>query len=56
MIEIDRTFDLKGLGIVVLGVIKQGTVKVHDQLKIMPIAKDILVKSIQMHDDPVSQI
>jgi selenocysteine-specific translation elongation factor len=53
MIEIDHAFDVKGVGTVVLGVIKQGTVKVHDQLKIMPIAKDILVKSIQMHDDPV---
>ena len=53
MIEIDHAFDVKGVGTVVLGVIKQGTIKVHDQLKIMPIAKDILVKSIQMHDDPV---
>jgi selenocysteine-specific translation elongation factor len=53
MIEIDHAFDVKGVGTVVLGVIKQGTVKVHDQLKIMPVAKDILIKSIQMHDDPV---
>jgi selenocysteine-specific translation elongation factor len=53
MIEIDHAFDVKGVGTVVLGVIKQGIVKVHDQLKIMPVAKDILVKSIQMHDDPV---
>ena len=53
MIEIDHAFDFKGVGTVVLGVIKQGTVKVYDQLKIMPIAKDILIKSIQMHDDPV---
>jgi len=53
MIEIDHAFDVKGVGTVVLGVIKQGTVKVHDQLKIKPIEKDILVKSIQMHDDPV---
>jgi selenocysteine-specific translation elongation factor len=53
MIEIDHAFDVKGVGTVVLGVIKQGTVKVYDQLKIMPIAKDILIKSIQMHDDPV---
>jgi selenocysteine-specific translation elongation factor len=44
MIEIDHAFDVKGVGTVVLGVIKQGTVKVHDQLKIMPIAKDILIK------------
>ena len=55
IIEIDHSFDVKGVGTVVLGMIKKGTVKVHDQLKIMPIAKDVLVKSIQMHDDPVSE-
>jgi selenocysteine-specific translation elongation factor len=55
MIEIDHAFDVKGVGTVVLGMIKQGKVKVHDQLKIMPTAKDILVKSIQMHDDTVME-
>jgi GTPase len=29
----------KGVGTVVLGMIKQGKVKVHDQLKIMPLKK-----------------
>ena len=32
MIEIDHAFDVKGAGTVVLGMIKQGTVKVHDLL------------------------
>ena len=53
MIEIDHAFDVKGVGTVILGMIKRGTVKVHDQLKIMPIAKDVVVKSIQMHDNTV---
>jgi len=48
-----HAFDVKGVGTVVLGMIKQGKVKVHDQLKIMPFEKDIQVKSIQMHDDAV---
>src|SRR5919206_4204470 len=55
IIEIDHAFDVKGVGTVVLGMIKQGTVKIHDQLYIMPIAKDILIKSIQMHDDTVME-
>ena len=55
IIEIDHAFDVKGVGTVVLGMIKQGTVKIHDQLNIMPIAKDILIKSIQMHDDTVME-
>jgi selenocysteine-specific translation elongation factor len=46
---------LKGIGTVILGVIKQGTVKTYDQLNILPNGKDILVKSIQMHDDPVNE-
>ena len=41
------------MGTGVLGMIKQGKVKVHDQLKIMRIEKDIQIKSIQMHDDTI---
>ena len=37
------------------GVIKQGTVKTYDQLKILPGGRDVLIKSIQMHDDPVNE-
>jgi selenocysteine-specific translation elongation factor len=55
IIPIDHAFDVKGVRTVVLGVVKQGVVKVYDQLKIMPSGKDIVVKSIQMHDDPVDE-
>jgi selenocysteine-specific translation elongation factor len=55
IIPIDHAFDVKGVGTVVLGVVKQGSIKVYDQLKIMPSGKDIVVKSIQMHDDPVNE-
>jgi selenocysteine-specific translation elongation factor len=55
MIPVDHAFDVKGVGTVVLGVVKQGAVKVYDHLKIVPSGKDILVKSIQMHDDPVHE-
>jgi len=53
MIPIDHAFDVKGVGTVALGVVKQGTVKVYDELTLLPGKKNILVKSIQMHDDPV---
>jgi selenocysteine-specific translation elongation factor len=55
MIPLDHAFDVKGVGTVVLGVVKQGTVKVYDQLRVMPAGNDIVVKSIQMHDDPVHE-
>lgn len=55
MIPIDHVFRVKGVGTVVLGVIKQGVVRTFDHLKILPSGKDIIVKSIQMHDDPVTE-
>ena len=55
MIPVDHAFDVKGVGTVGLGVVKQGTVKVYDQLRIMPAGSDIVVKSIQMHDYPVHE-
>lgn len=53
MIPVDHAFDVKGVGTVVLGVVRQGTVKVYDELTLLPSGKKVLVKSIQMHDDPV---
>lgn len=52
MIPVDHAFDVKGVGTVALGVVKQGTVKVYDELTLLPGKKNILIKSIQMHDDP----
>jgi len=53
LLPIDHAFEVKGVGTVVLGVIKQGSLKVHDEFQIHPQNKQILVKSIQMHDDSV---
>ena len=53
IIPIDHAFDVKGVGTVALGVVKQGTVKVYDELVLLPGKRKVLVKSIQMHDDPV---
>lgn len=55
LIPIDHAFNVKGVGTVLLGVIKQGSVKTFDRLKILPRGTEILIKSIQMHDDPVSE-
>ncbi len=53
MIPVDHAFDVKGVGTVVLGVVRQGSVKAYDELTLQPSGKAILIKSIQMHDDPV---
>ena len=52
-IVIDHCFDVKGVGTVALGKVVQGTVKQYDNLKLLPAGIDVMIKSIQMHDDPV---
>lgn len=51
---IDHVFDVKGVGTVVLGSVKLGEIKTYDELEINPLNKPVVIKSIQMHDDPVS--
>ena len=52
---IDHCFDVKGVGTVILGKVTQGKIKQYDNLKLYPAGIDIMVKSIQMHDDPVEE-
>jgi len=52
---VDHCFDVKGVGTVILGKVTNGTVKQYDNLKLYPLGIDVLIKSIQMHDDPVSE-
>ncbi len=52
---IDHCFDVKGVGTVILGKVTNGTIKQYDNLKLYPHNVDVLIKSIQMHDDPVSE-
>ena len=54
-IVIDHCFDVKGVGTVVLGKVLQGKVKQYDNLKLFPNGSDVMIKSIQMHDDPVHE-
>lgn len=53
-VVVDHAFDVKGVGTVILGTVKQGEIKTYDELVLSPDNKSILVKSIQMHDDPVT--
>ena len=52
---IDHCFDVKGVGTVILGKVTNGTIKQYDDLKLYPHNIDVLIKSIQMHDDPVTE-
>ena len=52
---VDHCFDVKGVGTVILGKVTNGTIKQYDNLKLYPAGIDVLIKSIQMHDDPVTE-
>lgn len=54
-VVIDHCFDVKGVGTVILGKVEQGTIKQYDNLKLLPSGLDVMIKSIQMHDDPVEE-
>lgn len=55
MMSIDAFFDVKSVGTVVLGVIKQGKVAVHDELQLYPSDKRVSVRSLQVHDEDVKE-
>lgn len=50
---IDHAFEVKSVGTVVLGIVKQGKICAHDSLVLYPSGKEVMVKSIQMQDDDV---
>jgi selenocysteine-specific translation elongation factor len=52
---VDHCFDVKGVGTVILGKVTCGKIKQYDNLKLYPTESDVLIKSIQMHDDPVQE-
>ncbi len=50
-VPIDHHFNVKGVGVVILGCVAQGVIKKHDILKILPTEKTAQIRSIQKHDD-----
>lgn len=54
-VVVDHCFDVKGVGTVILGKVERGKIKQYDNLKLLPTGMDVMIKSIQMHDDPVEE-
>jgi len=50
-VPVDHSFNVKGVGVVVLGVVSQGIIQKHSSLKVLPGTKTAQVRSIQKHDD-----
>nr|WP_320162186.1 EF-Tu/IF-2/RF-3 family GTPase [uncultured Methanoregula sp.] len=51
VVPVDAHFNVKGVGVVVLGSVAQGSIKKHDTLKVLPTDKSVQIRSIQKHDD-----
>ena len=49
-IMIDQSFNVTGIGCVVLGVVEQGTINIKDKMLAYPTKKELEIRSIQMHD------
>ncbi len=47
---IDHSFMVKGVGTVILSILRDGNIKVHDTMMLYPSKKIVEIKSIQVHD------
>ena len=47
---VDSHFNVKGVGTVVLGSVIDGYFKKHDKMTVLPINREVVLKSIQKHD------
>jgi selenocysteine-specific elongation factor len=53
---IDRSFSIRGAGLVVTGSLAQGTIRVGDELEILPQGVMCRVRGLHKHDEPVGQV
>ena len=52
-IRIDQAFSVRGVGEVALGFVTMGTVRKFDKLEILPGNREVIIRSIQVHDKDV---
>jgi selenocysteine-specific translation elongation factor len=50
-VPVDHAFNVKGVGVVILGIVVNGLIQKHASLNVLPAAKTAQVRSIQKHDD-----
>lgn len=51
VVPVDAHFNVKGVGVVVLGSVVQGNIKKHETVKVPPTSKTAQIRSNQKHDD-----
>lgn len=51
VVLLDHAFSVRGVGTVALGFVRRGTLRVHDDLRLVPLERTVLVRSIQRFDE-----
>jgi selenocysteine-specific translation elongation factor len=51
IVPVDAHFNVKGVGVVVLGSVAQGSIRKHDTVRVLPTGKTAQIRSIQKHDE-----
>ena len=54
-VTLDHAFPVKGVGAVALGLVRQGTLRIHDTLRVYPTDRTVEVRSIQVQDVDVRE-
>jgi selenocysteine-specific translation elongation factor len=54
-VPIDNYFNVKGIGTVILGMVRSGKVSLHDKLMLEPLGKEVIVKGIQSQDKDIKE-
>jgi len=50
-VTIDHFFNVRGIGAVVLGLVISGIVRRHDKMNLLPLEREVQIRSIQKHDE-----
>lgn len=54
-VVLDHAFAVRGVGTVALGFVRRGVLRMHDELRLAPADKSVLVRSIQRFDEDVPE-
>jgi len=55
LLHVDRSFTLKGVGTIITGTLRSGSISVGDRLTVLPQRRTVRVRSIQVHDREVGE-
>jgi len=50
-VAIDHFFSVRGVGTVALGTVVRGSIRKHDDAMLLPLKREVHIRSIQKHDD-----